>query len=109
MAEKRALERDSETESETETQSDNETNSRANSVGVDIVKSVKKRKYKTRYSKEWMSNFPFVKACGQHVPDKEYKFFCSVCNINLSCAQGGINDVKVHSSKLIFQFYLSIE
>ena len=109
MAEKRPYETDSETENETETGSDNDTSSQANLEGINKDKSIKKRKYKTRYSKEWVSNFPFVKPCGQHIPDKEYKFFCSMCNVNLSCAQGGINDVTVHSSKLIIPFYLHIE
>ncbi|CAB3991851.1 Hypothetical predicted protein, partial [Paramuricea clavata] len=60
-------------------------------------KKKRKKKYKTRYCKEWVNKFPFVKPCSQYVKDKEYKFFCSACNVNLFCSQGGINDVSTHS------------
>ncbi|CAB4014767.1 ATP-dependent DNA helicase [Paramuricea clavata] len=61
-------------------------------------KKTSKKKYKTRYCKEWVNKFPFVKPCSQYVKDKEYKFFCSACNVNLSCSQGDINDVSTHST-----------
>jgi hypothetical protein len=77
-----------------------------NSKDATSVKKNHKRKYKTRYSKEWEVKFPFVKPCRGHISDKEYKFFCSICNINLSCSQGGINDVTVHSGKTKFNFNL---
>ena len=59
----------------------------------------KTKKYKTRYSKEWEKTNPFLKACRTPVSEKEYKFHCSCCNSNLSCAQGGMNDVAKHASK----------
>ena len=59
----------------------------------------KTKKYKTRYSKEWEKTYPFLKACPTSVSEKEYKFHCSCCNSNLSCAQGGMNDVAKHASK----------
>ena len=59
----------------------------------------KTKKYKTRYSKEWEKTNPFLKACPTSVSEKEYKFHCSCCNSNLSCAQGGMNDVAKHVSK----------
>ena len=59
----------------------------------------KTKKYKTRYSKEWEKTYPFLKACPTSVSEKEYKVHCSCCNSNLSCAQGGMNDVAKHASK----------
>ena len=59
----------------------------------------KTKKYKTRYSKEWEKTYPFLKACPTSVSEKEYKFHCSCCKSNLSCAEGGINDVAKHASK----------
>lgn len=32
------------------------------------------------------------------VPDHLYKFNCTSCNVNVSCAHGGIDDVKGHIS-----------
>ena len=57
------------------------------------------KKYKTRYFKEWEKTYSFLKACPTSVFEKEYKFHCSCCNSNLSCAQGGMNDVAKHASK----------
>ena len=65
----------------------------------DQKQTKKKKKYKTRYSKEWEKTYPFLKACSTHVFEKEYKFHCSCCNSNLLFAQGGINDVAKHTSK----------
>ena len=59
----------------------------------------KTKKYKTRYSKEWEKTNPFLKACPTSVYEKEYKFHYSCCNSNLSCVQGGMNDVAKHASK----------
>ena len=59
----------------------------------------KTKKYKTNYSKEWEKTYPFLKACPTSVSEKEYKFHYSCCNSNLSCAQGGTNDVAKHASK----------
>ena len=105
MAEKRAHETNSEPdteESESELEIVKESEKGASSKKINSVKTVQKKKYKTRFSKEWESKFPFVKPCNLQTSDKEYKFFCSVCNVNLSCAQGGISDVSIHSSKFIF-------
>lgn len=95
MADKRGREW-GDSSSETETESDSgDTHSR----NKDQKQTKKKKKYKTRYSKEWEKTYPFLKACSTHVSEKEYKFHCSCCNSNLSCAQGGINDVAKHASK----------
>ena len=59
----------------------------------------KTKKYKTRYSKEWEKTYPFLKVFPTSVSEKEYKFHCSCCNSNLSCVQGGMNDVAKHASK----------
>ena len=59
----------------------------------------RQKKYKTRYSREWEKTYPFLKACPTSVSEKEYKFHCSCCNSNLSCVQGGMNDVAKHASK----------
>ena len=42
---------------------------------------------------------PFIKRCSKHVNDYEYKFHCSICNINLSCNHGGINYMRDHVGK----------
>ena len=95
MADKRGREW-GDSSSETETESDSgDTHSR----NKDQKQTKKKKKYKTRYSKEWEKTYPFLKACSTHVSEKEYKFHCSSCNSNLSCALGGINDVAKHASK----------
>ena len=36
-------------------------------------------------------DFPFIKRCSKHVNDHECKFHCSLNNVNLSYAHGGIN------------------
>jgi len=38
----------------------------------------KKKKYKTRYSKEWQKMYPFLKACSTYVSEKGYKFLDSL-------------------------------
>ena len=93
MADKRGREW-GDSSSETETESDSgDTHSR----NKDQKQTKKKKKYKTRYSKEWEKTY--LKNCSTHVSEKEYKFHCSCCNSNLSCAEGGINDVAKHASK----------
>ena len=39
---------------------------------------------------------PFIKRYPKHVNDHEYEIHFSICNVNLSCAHGGINDVRDH-------------
>ena len=55
------------------------------------------KKYKTSFSTEWVNTYDFISSCSISVPDYQHKFQCKVCNINLSCSAGGINDVKRHS------------
>ena len=42
------------------------------------------------------NEYPFIKKCSKLVNDHEYKLHCSICNVNLSCTHGGINDVRNH-------------
>ena len=53
------------------------------------TKSTKKRL--TRYSDVMANEDPFIKRCSKNVNDRECKFHCSIRNINLSYAHGGIN------------------
>ena len=46
------------------------------------------------------NEYPFIKRCSKHVNDREYKFHCSICNVNLSCAHGRISDVKDHVGRI---------
>ena len=55
------------------------------------------KKCRTSFSMEWVNTYDFVSSCSISVPDYQHKFRCNVCNINLSCSAGGINDVKRHS------------
>ena len=54
-------------------------------------------KCKTRYSKEYEKEYDFVRKCSSGVCYSDYKFHCMACNIDLSCAGGGRNDIYKHS------------
>ena len=49
-------------------------------------------KYKTKFSKEWTKEWPFVSA----VPHKPNMFRCNICQKNLSCGHQGSKDIKEH-------------
>ncbi|KAJ8030946.1 hypothetical protein HOLleu_27502 [Holothuria leucospilota] len=55
-------------------------------------------KRRTKYSDEYQKKYPFIRACSSSVQDNLYKFHCTSCNVNVSCAHGGITDVKDHVS-----------
>ena len=57
------------------------------------------KKRLTRYWNAMANEHPFIKRCSKHVNDYEYKFHCSICNINLSCNHGGINYMRDHVGK----------
>ena len=59
-------------------------------------KKMKRISRKTRYSAEYEKEFDFVRKCTVSIQDLEYKFHCNACNLDLSCATGGINDIKKH-------------
>ena len=71
-----------------------------------MASAPKKVKYRTSFSKEWVNTYSFVGPCAISVPDYQHKFRCNVCNINLSCSAGGINDVKKHSETPTNQKYI---
>ena len=54
-------------------------------------------KHKTRYSKEYEKGYDFVGKCSSGVHDSDYKFHWMACNIGLSCAGRGCNDIYKHS------------
>ena len=54
-------------------------------------------KRKIWYSKEYEKEYDFVRKCSSGVHDSDYKFHCMACNIDLSCASGGCNDIYKHS------------
>ena len=58
--------------------------------------SKKVKKYKTRYSKEWKKKFDFIQACAKSVVGYGDKFHWVCCNVDISCAAGGANDVLKH-------------
>ena len=58
--------------------------------------SKKVKKYKNHYSKEWVKKFDFIQACAKSVVGYEHKFHCVCCNVDISCAAGGANDVLKH-------------
>jgi len=49
-------------------------------IGDTMIRSRSRRrkKYKTRYSKEWQKIYPFLKACFTYVSEKGYKFLDSL-------------------------------
>ena len=56
----------------------------------------KPKKRRTRYSNAMANDYPFIQKCTSSIADNEYKFHCTTCNVNLSCAYGGMSDVKDH-------------
>ena len=50
----------------------------------------KEELHKTWYSKEYEKDYDFVGKCNSGVRDLDYKFHCEACNIDLSCAGGGL-------------------
>ena len=63
---------------------------------LSMVTQAKKMKYRTKYSDELKKQFLFVSKCSLSVTNHQHKFQCKVCNLDLSCASGGANDVKKH-------------
>lgn len=61
-----------------------------------MAQPAKKQKRLTKYSLEYQKEYPFIKACSSSLKDHLYKFHCSLCNVNISCAHGGISDVREH-------------
>ena len=49
-------------------------------------------KYKTKYSKDWESKWPFISS----VPHKPHHFRCNLCLKELGCGHQGVSDVKDH-------------
>ena len=54
-------------------------------------------KRKTRYSKEYEKEYDSVRKCNCGVRGSYYKFPCTACNIDLSCASGRRNDIYKHN------------
>ena len=67
-------------------------------TSVDALKlDPKSKKYKTSYSDEMKSAFPFVTKCSSSVSHYQLKYHCTICNLNLSLASGCSNDIQRHS------------
>ena len=62
-----------------------------------MATQAKKMKYRTKYSDELRKQFSLVSKCSSSTSDHQHKFHCNVCNLDLSCAFGGANDVKKHA------------
>ena len=58
--------------------------------------SKKVKKQKTCYSKDCEEKFDFIQACGKSVAGYENKFHCLCCNVDISFAAGGANNVLKH-------------
>ena len=67
-------------------------------VNIDSTSRAPKKvkKYTTCYSKEREKKFDFIQACAKSVMGYENKFHCVCCNVDISCAAGGANDVLKH-------------
>ena len=63
-----------------------------------MTQPAKKTKRRTKYSADYQKEYPFIHKCSSSINDYLYKFHCTSCNINVSCAHGGIKDVKDHIS-----------
>ena len=50
--------------------------------------------YKTRFRKEWTTEWPFIRPA----PEKENFFTCTVCRKEVSCGHQGKGDVICHIS-----------
>ena len=57
----------------------------------------KKMRYRTKYSDDLNKLFSFVSKRSSSINDHKYKFHCNVCNLDLSCASGSVNDVKKYA------------
>ena len=62
-----------------------------------LMMAPKSKKYKTSYSDEMKSAFPFITKCSSSVPDYQHEYHCTICNLNLSLASSGSNDILRHS------------
>ena len=62
-----------------------------------MVTQTKKMKYRTKYSDELKKQFSFVSKCSPSISVHQHKFHCNFCNLDLSCASCGANDVKKHA------------
>ena len=55
--------------------------------------------YKTKFKKEWILSYPFIK----EVQGDVYSFFCSICGRNVRCCHMGRADIERHVSKPMHQ------
>ena len=62
-----------------------------------MAAQAKKMKYRIKYSDQLKKQFSFVSKCSSSISDHQYKIHCNICNLDLSCASGGANDVKNHT------------
>ena len=62
-----------------------------------MAQPAKKQKRLTKYSLEYQKEYPFIKACSSSLKDHLYKFHCSLCNVNISCAHGGMMSPQILS------------
>ena len=58
---------------------------------------LKNKKYKTNFSDNFKEQFPFVTNCLSHVSDHQHKFHFTICNVNISRAQGKSNNITRHA------------
>ena len=57
----------------------------------------KSKKYKTSYSESLKECFRFITRCSSCIADHQHKFHCTICNSNISLAQGGSNYILKHA------------
>ena len=57
----------------------------------------KNKNYKTSFSDNFKEQFPFVTKCSSHVSDHQHKFHCTICNVKISPAHGGSDDITRHA------------
>ena len=61
-----------------------------------IASSSKKAKRKTKFDDSYIEKHNFIIKCSSSIQDNSFKFQFTICNVDLSSAHGGINNVDHH-------------
>ena len=60
-----------------------------------IASSSKKAKRKTKFDDSYTEKHNFIIKCSSSIQDNSFKFQFTICNVDLSSAHGGINNVII--------------
>ena len=61
-----------------------------------MASEAEKNKRTTKYDKSYQKKYSFIAKYSKSVHDFEFKFHCTTCNVNLSCAHCGIYSIEIH-------------